>query len=82
MREACGSAKLKTILAVGDLPSYRDIYKSSLVCMMAGADTIKTSTGKETIKYDLLCCHGVFFSLCVSLSLVLTRVCVCVCVCV
>lgn len=49
MREACGSAKLKTILAVGDLPSYRDIYKSSLVCMMAGADTIKTSTGKETI---------------------------------
>ena len=47
MREACGEAHLKTILAVGELGSLKNVYKASLVCMMAGADFIKTSTGKE-----------------------------------
>ena len=52
MREACGtdgSVHLKTILATGELPDYRSVYQSSLVCMMAGADFIKTSTGKESV---------------------------------
>lgn len=49
MREKCGDAHLKVILAVGELPTYRDIYKASLVTMMAGADFIKTSTGKEPV---------------------------------
>ena len=49
MKEACGTAHLKTILATGELPSLTEIYKASMVCMMAGADFIKTSTGKETV---------------------------------
>lgn len=48
MREACGEAHLKTILATGELGHLRNVYKASMVCMMAGADFIKTSTGKET----------------------------------
>ena len=46
-REACGSAHLKTILATGELGNLSNIAKASQVCMMAGADFIKTSTGKE-----------------------------------
>ena len=46
-REACGEARLKTILATGELGSMANIAKASLVCMMAGADFIKTSTGME-----------------------------------
>ena len=46
-REACGDSHLKTILGTGELGSLRNVAKSSLVCMMAGADFIKTSTGKE-----------------------------------
>lgn len=53
MREACGPAHLKTILAVGDLPTLREVYKASIVCMCAGADFIKTSTGKEGINATL-----------------------------
>jgi len=49
MKKACGKAHLKTILATGELPTYTDIYRASMVCMMAGADFIKTSTGKETV---------------------------------
>jgi deoxyribose-phosphate aldolase len=49
MRAACGAARLKCILAVGELPSMRDVYKASIITMMAGADFIKTSTGKEAI---------------------------------
>lgn len=49
MRAACGDAHLKTILAVGELASMTNVYKASLVCMMAGADFIKTSTGKEDV---------------------------------
>ncbi|HEX2207493.1 MAG TPA: deoxyribose-phosphate aldolase [Longimicrobium sp.] len=46
-RQACGPAHLKTILATGELATLRNVAKASLVCMMAGADFIKTSTGKE-----------------------------------
>ena len=46
-REACGDSHLKTILGTGELGSLRNVAKTSLVCMMAGADFIKTSTGKE-----------------------------------
>ena len=49
MKKACGQAHLKTILATGELPTYADVYKASMVCMMAGADFIKTSTGKEAV---------------------------------
>jgi len=49
MKEACGSAHLKTILATGELGSLTNVYKASMVCMMAGADFIKTSTGKEGV---------------------------------
>lgn len=47
-REACGGAHLKTILATGELATLRTVARASAVCMMAGADFIKTSTGKET----------------------------------
>ncbi|GAA6103235.1 deoxyribose-phosphate aldolase isoform X2 [Tachysurus ichikawai] len=48
-REACGDAHMKTILAVGDLGTFTNVYKASLVAMMAGSDFIKTSTGKESV---------------------------------
>ncbi len=47
-REACGPAHMKAILATGELGTLRNVYSASLVAMMAGADFIKTSTGKET----------------------------------
>ncbi|EDO39720.1 predicted protein [Nematostella vectensis] len=49
MRKACGDAHLKTILATGELGSLTNVYKASLVAMMAGSDFIKTSTGKEAV---------------------------------
>ncbi|KAG7175054.1 Deoxyribose-phosphate aldolase-like [Homarus americanus] len=49
MRAACGDAHMKAILAVGELGSMNNVYKASLVAMMAGADFIKTSTGKEGV---------------------------------
>ncbi|MCX4245260.1 deoxyribose-phosphate aldolase [Paraliomyxa miuraensis] len=52
-RQACGDAHLKTILATGDLQLLRNIARASLVCMMAGADFIKTSTGKEAVNATL-----------------------------
>jgi deoxyribose-phosphate aldolase len=52
-RRACGDAHLKTILATGELGNLRNIRMASLVCMMAGADFIKTSTGKEKINATL-----------------------------
>ncbi|KAM8980577.1 deoxyribose-phosphate aldolase [Sarcophilus harrisii] len=48
-RKACGDAHLKTILATGELGSLTNIYRASMVAMMAGSDFIKTSTGKETV---------------------------------
>ena len=52
-REACGDAHIKTILATGELGSLRNVARASLVCMMAGADFIKTSTGKEPVNATL-----------------------------
>ncbi len=52
-REACGEAHLKTILATGELGTLRNVAKASMVCMMAGADFIKTSTGKEPVNATL-----------------------------
>src|SRR5579871_3474593 len=46
-KDACGPAHLKVILGTGDLLTLRNVAKASLVAMMAGADFIKTSTGKE-----------------------------------
>jgi deoxyribose-phosphate aldolase len=47
-REACGRAHLKVILATGELGTLRTVARASLVAMMAGADFVKTSTGKES----------------------------------
>jgi deoxyribose-phosphate aldolase len=52
-RAACGKALLKTILATGDLKTLRNVARASMVCMMAGADFIKTSTGKEAVNATL-----------------------------
>lgn len=53
MREACGEAHLKTILATGELKTLRNVYAASMVAMQAGADFIKTSTGKEGVNATL-----------------------------
>ena len=52
-RDACGNAHMKTILGTGDLSTLRNVARASLVCMMAGADFIKTSTGKESVNATL-----------------------------
>ncbi len=49
MKEACGQAHMKAILAVGELGSMENVYRASMVAMMAGSDFIKTSTGKEGV---------------------------------
>jgi deoxyribose-phosphate aldolase len=46
-RQACGRAHMKVILGTGDLLTFRNVARASVVAMMAGADFIKTSTGKE-----------------------------------
>jgi deoxyribose-phosphate aldolase len=53
MREACGDAHIKTILGTGELATLTNVAKASLVCMLAGADFIKTSTGKEKVNANL-----------------------------
>lgn len=53
-RAACGDAHVKAILATGDLKTLRNVAKAAMVCMMAGADFIKTSTGKEAVNATLL----------------------------
>ena len=53
MRLACGDAHMKAILATGELGTLRNVARASLVCMMAGADFIKTSTGKEGVNATL-----------------------------
>lgn len=60
-RKACGEAHVKAILATGDLQTFENVAKASWVCMMAGADFIKTSTGKESVNATL------------DVSLVMTR---------
>jgi deoxyribose-phosphate aldolase len=52
-RAACGEAHLKVILGTGDLSSLRNVVFASMVAMMAGADFIKTSTGKESVNATL-----------------------------
>ena len=52
-REACGDAHIKTILATGELATLSNVAKASWVCMMAGADFIKTSTGKQSVNATL-----------------------------
>ena len=47
LKAICGERKMKVILETGLLPSASDIKKASLLAMYAGADYIKTSTGKE-----------------------------------
>jgi deoxyribose-phosphate aldolase len=60
-RAACGPAHMKVILGTGDLLTLRNVARASVVAMMAGADFIKTSTGKETTNATL------------SVGLVMTR---------
>jgi len=52
-REAVGPAHLKVILATGELATLTDVAKASTVAMMAGADFVKTSTGKEPVNATL-----------------------------
>ena len=63
MREACGPAKMKAILATGDLKSLENVARASHVAMQAGADWIKTSTGKEgvnaTLPVSLVMCRAI-----------------------
>ena len=49
LKEACGNAAMKVILETGDLVTGTNIKKASILSMYAGADYIKTSTGKEKI---------------------------------
>ena len=53
MRAACGDAHMKAILATGDLVTLSNVYAASMVAMQAGADFIKTSTGKEGVNATL-----------------------------
>ncbi len=53
MRAACGDAHIKAILATGELGTLKNVARASLVCMMGGADFIKTSTGKESVNATL-----------------------------
>ncbi|WP_238365642.1 deoxyribose-phosphate aldolase [Mesobacterium pallidum] len=52
-RAACGEAHVKAILATGELGTLRNVARASVICMMAGADFIKTSTGKEGVNATL-----------------------------
>ncbi len=52
-RAACGSAHLKVILGTGDLATLTNVARASRVALKAGADFIKTSTGKETVNATL-----------------------------
>lgn len=52
-REACGEAHMKTILATGELGTLQNVARASHICMQAGADFIKTSTGKESVNATL-----------------------------
>jgi len=52
-KQACGTAHMKVILGSGDLVTLRNVARASFVAMMAGADFIKTSTGKEPVNATL-----------------------------
>ena len=49
LKQACGDKPMKVILETGDLKTASNIKKASLLSMYAGADYIKTSTGKEKV---------------------------------
>lgn len=54
MRNVCGTAvHMKTILGVGECGTFENVYKASMVAMLAGTDFIKTSTGKESVNATL-----------------------------
>lgn len=53
MRKSCGQSHLKVILGIGELGTMTNVYKASMVAMAAGADFIKTSTGKENVNATL-----------------------------
>ena len=53
LKEVCGSAGLKTILAVGELGGNAAVWAASQASLQAGSDWIKTSTGKETLNANL-----------------------------
>jgi deoxyribose-phosphate aldolase len=52
-KDACGRAHLKVILATGELATLRNVARASMVAQLAGADFIKTSTGKEAVNATL-----------------------------
>jgi len=52
-REACGDAHMKVILGVGELGTLANVKRAASVAMMAGADFVKTSTGKEVVNATL-----------------------------
>ena len=52
VKEACGDAHLKVILETGELGTYDNVRRASLLAMAAGADFIKTSTGKLARRGD------------------------------
>ena len=52
-KKSCSTSKLKVIIATGELDDYSRIAKTSMVCLMAGADFIKTSTGLEKVNATL-----------------------------
>lgn len=52
-REACGNAHVKVILGTGELGTLANVGKAAIVAMMAGADFVKTSTGKEKVNATL-----------------------------
>jgi len=60
-RAACGDAHMKAILATGELATLTNVARASIVAMQAGADFIKTSTGKEgvnaTLAFALVMCR-------------------------
>jgi len=52
-RAACGAVHVKAIIGAGDLGTLTNVARASMACMMAGADFIKTSTGKEPVNATL-----------------------------
>ncbi len=52
-RKACGTAHMKAIISTGQLCTLNNVAKASMVCMMAGSDFIKTSTGMEPVNATL-----------------------------
>ena len=75
MREACGDAHMKTILATGELGNFANIYKASMVCMMAGmsVNTLSSQSVDCRLLQTLSVCVCVCLSVCVSDGFLLTK---------